>query len=180
MATRNPLLDPSSLDELLLFRLTRLLAVAGAPVLRLCEGQFNITRREWRLIAALAQRGPMLSSALADHIHLERGRTSKAVTDLVEKGLVIRTHRPGDRRKADLALTEAARSIYEELFPEVVQLNRALLVGFSNAEVDALDGLLTRLQQRADTNLATATLPKANRKRGRQSVLSSPKKAAHS
>lgn len=167
-AMPHPLLDPSSLDDLFMYRLTRLLAVAGAPVVRLCEGRFNITRREWRLIAALAQRGPMLSSALADHIHLERGRTSKAVSDLVGKGLIVRTHRPGDRRKVELALTDAARAIYDALFPEVIELNRALLAGLSSAEVEALDGLLARLQQRADANLASATLPKADRQRGRR------------
>ncbi|MBX3619868.1 MAG: MarR family transcriptional regulator [Rhizobacter sp.] len=168
MTDRHPLLDPASLDDLFMYRLTRLLAVAGAPVVRLCEGRFNITRREWRLIAALAQRGPLLSSALADHIHLERGRTSKAVSDLVAKGLVVRTPRPGDRRKVELALTEAARDIYAALFPEVIELNRALLAGLSAPELEALDRLMTHLQQRAEANLAGATLPKADRQRGRR------------
>src|SRR5512139_3337626 len=168
MTDRHPLLDPSSLDDLFMYRLTRLLAVAGAPVVRLCEGRFNITRREWRLIAALAQRGPLISSALADHIHLERGRTSKAVSDLVAKGLIVRTPRPGDRRKVELVLTDAAHAIYEALFPEVIALNRSLLAGLSGAETDTLDDLLTRLQQRAEAHLAGANLPKADRQRGRR------------
>ena len=44
---------PQGLDDLLLYRLSRLLGVAGAPVIRLCEGQFGITRREWRVLALL-------------------------------------------------------------------------------------------------------------------------------
>ena len=39
------------LDDLLLYRLSRLLSVAGSMVIKLCEGRFGITRREWRLIA---------------------------------------------------------------------------------------------------------------------------------
>jgi DNA-binding MarR family transcriptional regulator len=164
MAVRSTLLEPSSLDELFLFRLTRLLAVAGAPIIRLCEGGYNITRREWRLIAALAQSGPVLSSTLAQRVHLERGRTSKAVSDLIGKGLVTRTPRPDDRRKVDIALTDGGRSIYESLFPIVVQLNKDLLAVLSRSEIDELDYALGRIQERADKVFANAVLPKANRR----------------
>jgi DNA-binding MarR family transcriptional regulator len=170
MSERNSLLDPTALNELFLFRLTRLVAVAGAPVIRLCEGQYNITRREWRLIVALAQEGPLLSSALAQHIQLERGRTSKAVSELVAKQLVVRRPLPNDRRQVEIALTDAARAIYEALFPEVVALNRELLSILSAAEAAALDATLKRLQEHADQILARAGLPKADRQRGRKAA----------
>jgi len=159
---------PSSLDDLFMYRLTRLLAVAGAPVVRLCEGQYGITRREWRLIAALAREGPMLSSALAERIHLERGRTSKAISDLAAKGLVARTPRPHDRRLVDVALTPAARPIYDALFPQVAQINRELLAVLSPQELALMDSALARLQQRAEEQLQSAVLPKANRRQGRR------------
>src|SRR5262245_61971516 len=76
-----------SLDGLLLYRLSRLLGVAGSMVIRLCEGRFGITRREWRLIATLASRGALGSSQLAEHAQLDRARTSRAVGSLVAKGL---------------------------------------------------------------------------------------------
>ena len=47
------LAQPAALDDLLLYRLSRLLAVGGSPVIRLCEGRFGITRREWRVRALL-------------------------------------------------------------------------------------------------------------------------------
>jgi hypothetical protein len=49
--------QPRQLDELLNYRLLRLFAVSGAPVVRLLEGRYGISRREWRLIALLAARG---------------------------------------------------------------------------------------------------------------------------
>jgi DNA-binding MarR family transcriptional regulator len=146
-----------------LFRLTRILAIGGAPVIRLCEGRYKITRREWRLIAALAQHGAMMSSVLAHTVHLERGRTSKAVSELIRKGLVTRTARSSDRRKADVALADSGHLIYESLFPIVVQLNRDLLEVLTSAEVDQLDDCLGRIQARADELLAGAVLPKADR-----------------
>ena len=95
------------LDDLLLYRLSRLLAVAGSMVIRLCEGRFGITRREWRLIAVLASRGELGSSQLAEHAQLDRARTSKTIGSLVEKRLVSRVARAGDRRQVLLGLTES-------------------------------------------------------------------------
>ncbi|WP_395705806.1 hypothetical protein [Casimicrobium huifangae] len=55
----------ASLDDLLLFRLSRLSNDAGAMVVRLCEGGYGITRREWRLLVALQLGVEMQPSALA-------------------------------------------------------------------------------------------------------------------
>ncbi|OGA97727.1 MAG: hypothetical protein A3E25_23560 [Burkholderiales bacterium RIFCSPHIGHO2_12_FULL_69_20] len=42
---------PQVLGDLLIYRLGRLYATAGAMTLRVCEGEFGIPRREWRLLA---------------------------------------------------------------------------------------------------------------------------------
>lgn len=160
------LANPTCLDELFLYRLTRLLAVAGAPVVRICEGRHGITRREWRLIAALAESGPLLSSELAERIGLEAPRTSKAISLLVQKRLVTRTPRPSDRRLVTIALTDAGQAVYASLFPETVRINRELLETLSEQHLEALDALLTRLQERARECLHQADLPKASRRHG--------------
>ncbi|RZJ27109.1 MAG: MarR family transcriptional regulator [Haliea sp.] len=157
---------PQGLDDLLLYRLSRLLGVAGAPVIRLCEGQFGITRREWRVLALLARDDGLLSSQVAERAQLDRARTSKAITSLVAKKLLRREARPGDRRQAALALTEAGRALYTALFPLVLQINRDLLACLADAEVDGFDAALDALQRRADMLAAQSTLPKADRRRG--------------
>ena len=101
--------DPASLDDLLLYRINRLLSVAGSMVIRLCEGRFGITRREWRVLALLAQDEGLLSSQLAQRAQLDRARTSRAITSLVGKKLLRRETRPGDRRQAALVLTQRMR-----------------------------------------------------------------------
>lgn len=161
----HPLIAPQGLDDLFLYRLTRLMAVAGAPVIRLCEGRHGITRREWRLIVALAMEGPRLSSELADRVHLDRGRTSKTVSLLAAKGLVTRQVRPHDRRQVEVALTPAGDAIYRSLFPEVADLNRSLLSVLEGEDLARLDELLHRLQAQAEARLSQADLPKADRRR---------------
>ena len=158
--------QPVELDDLLLYRLSRLLAVAGSMVIRLCEGRFGITRREWRVIARLAREPELLSSELAERIQLDRARTSRAITSLVAKKLVRREAGAADRRQARVALTPAGRALYEQLFPLVCEINRGLLAPLSAADVQQLDASLALMQRRADALVLAAELPKADRRRG--------------
>lgn len=158
--------QPSGLDDLLLYKLSRLLAVAGSMVIRLCEGRFGITRREWRVIARLAQEQELLSSELAERIQLDRARTSRAVSSLVAKKLVRRQVGAADRRHAHLALTEKGRALHRALFPLVCEINQSLLAPLSAEDVRHLDGMLEQLQSRATQLVDAAELPKADRRRG--------------
>ena len=160
------LAQPEILDDLLLYRLSRLQAAAGGVVLRYCEGQFGITRREWRILAVLAARGPIGSSGLAEQAHLDRPRTSKAVTALVGKKLISRTSRAGDARHIQLALTPAGVALHSELFPLVSQINREVLAALEPGETAKLGEMLERLQQRADLMAGQNDLPLADRRHG--------------
>lgn len=163
--------QPAGLDDLLLYKLSRLLAVGGSMVIRLCEGRFGITRREWRVIARLAQEQDLLSSELAERIQLDRARTSRAVSSLVAKKLVRRQTGVSDRRQARLALTEQGRALHAALFPLVCEINRGLLAPLSADEIQQLDGMLGSLQRRADAMVQAAELPKADRRRGARARL---------
>ena len=160
------LASPEVLDDLLLYRLSRLQATAGGMVVRYCEGKFGITRREWRILALLASRGPMGSSELAEHAHLDRPRTSRAVTTLSGKKLVSRTSRAGDARLIQLELTAAGRALHAQLFPLVGQINRDVLRVLQPQEITLLADMLARLQLSADVLAAEGGLPLADRRHG--------------
>jgi len=147
-------------------------------VIRLCEGRFGITRREWRLIAVLASRGELGSSQLAEHAQLDRARTSKAVGSLVEKQLVSRVARSGDRRQVLLGLTEAGQALYDELFPLVTSINAELMGALGKEDAAQLDESLHRLQARAERMVQEAVLPKADRGRRGASPASKSTKSA--
>lgn len=153
------------LDDLLLYRLSRLLSVAGSMVTRLCEGRFGITRREWRLIATLASRGELGSSQLAEHAQLDRARTSKAVGSLVAKRLVSRVAKAADRRHVQLGLTQGGQALYDELFPLVTRINAELMGALSADDAARFDASLDLLQACAGHMVQEAVLPKADRGR---------------
>lgn len=158
---------PESVHDLLNFRLARLHASSGALVIRLCEGRYGITRREWRLIAILAVQGAMSPSALAVHAHIDRARTSRVITMLCDKKLTVRSPVPGDHRRALIDLTAAGRRLYEDLFPQSAALSSLLLEALTPAQRAELDRTLTVLTTAAEDLARNYPLDaKADRRHG--------------
>jgi DNA-binding MarR family transcriptional regulator len=164
----------ASIDDLLLYRLSRLSSTAGAMVVRLCEGGYGITRREWAVVAQLYENGGLPPSVLAERMHRDRARTSRTLTALVNKQLVLRTATPGDRRGARVELTHAGRQLYEDLMPRIQAINGQILSALRPDELVQFDDVLLRLQERAQNLVVelSPNWPRANRRRG--SVARSP------
>lgn len=154
------LLSPQSLEDLLLYRMSQILGQAGAQVTRVCEAEFGITRRQWRIIALLACSEGVLSSQLAERAHLDRARTSRALTSLADKGLVQRTPKPSNRREIILHLTPAGHALHTALLPRAAAINQQLLSALKPEEAQHLAQLLHRLQ--AQALHMTATTPDAS------------------
>ena len=140
---------PRDLDDLLNYRLMRLLALSGAPVVRLLEGRYGIARREWRLLALLAAHGALAPSELAARGDLDRARTSRAIGTLAAKHLLERHTQPGDRRRAVVRLTEAGRELYDEIFPQVVEVNRRVVAHLPDVLLAQFDASLAQLTRDA-------------------------------
>lgn len=159
--------EPSCLPDMLLYRMNRLRAIGGGMVLRFCEGRFGVTRREWVMLALLSSGEPLMPSELAVRAELNRSATSKAITTMVQKGLVERRVLPGNRRVAQLRLTPAGQDLYEQILPLVAQINRELMGSLSEAEIASLDSMLDRMHEQADRMAHTlAELPRADRRGG--------------
>ncbi|RLJ37290.1 MarR family winged helix-turn-helix transcriptional regulator [Acidovorax sp. 106] len=161
------LIDPQSASELLLYRLSKVTASAGSLVVRLCEGGHGITRREWAVLMWLQQHPHLPPSELAQRLSLDRARTSRAISSLLDKKLITREPVPGDKRQARLCLTEQGHALYAALFPPVRRINQALLRGMDAEALDALNRALDQLQRNADWLVADHEhLPRTYRMRG--------------
>ncbi|MFC5499704.1 MarR family winged helix-turn-helix transcriptional regulator [Caenimonas terrae] len=161
------LTEPRTTSDLLNFRLNRLLASSGAMIVRLCEGRYGITRREWRLLALLTEHGAMSPSELAQRANLERNRVSRLIPELVAKELITRVAVRGDGRRAEVAITAAGRTLYAELLPQSVAFSREVLAVLTDAERDAFDAALHKLTESAERIAARKPVPeKADRRHG--------------
>ena len=148
------LTDPQRQADLLLYRLYRIHTTAGRLVVHLCESEFGITRREWRILSFLAEREGALSSQLAEHAMLDRARTSRTLSTLAAKKLVVRQPRPSDRREVHVFLSEEGRRLYGEIFPRVAAINRELVASLSAVQRQHLDMAVDELQAQASRMVA--------------------------
>ena len=164
------LAEPEAITDFLLFRLHRVLATAGALVTRMCEVDFGVTRREWRVLAMVAVHGSVGSAELAELAQLDRPTTSKAVSGLVAKSLIQRTARSGDARFNKLALTEAGVDLYDRMFPAIRSVSRNVLSPLASDEVALLDSMLIRLQQHAEKVAKGGFEPASGSRRGGRAI----------
>ena len=159
--------QPAQLDDLFLYHLARLMNSAGSMVVRLCEGGYGITRREWRMIGLLADKEPMQPSQLAELAQLDRTRTSRTISGLIGKGLLRKQSMAGDARQALVQLSASGLELHSQLFPQVQAINQELLSDISDDELQILSEVFARIAARGSNMQQRGDLPKAERRRGR-------------
>lgn len=152
------------------YRLQRLYALAGAHVVRLCEGRYGVTRREFRLLCLVVDGGPVSPSRLSDLAHLDLARASRVIAALAKKRLVRREVQDGDRRFALVAATREGVALHQELFPQIARINQGVVSVLDAGQVKALDQILSVLTRHAEVMNSSIVLDVgADRQRGRRS-----------
>jgi DNA-binding MarR family transcriptional regulator len=162
-----PLSEPPHLADMLMYRLYQAWSQSNPVFVRLCEGRFGITRREWRILACAVEGGIMSSAELAAAAKLDLPRTSRTLGTLCEKGWLRRLHDSADRRVVRVEATAEGIDRYQRLLPEVARLNDLLVQDLSHDEIALLRDFLARIEQRgrrmADDNIVSE---KASRREG--------------
>ncbi|WP_342066709.1 MarR family winged helix-turn-helix transcriptional regulator [Achromobacter kerstersii] len=162
-----PAPDPRHLADMLMYRLYQAWSQSNPVFVRLCEGRFGITRREWRILACAVEGGIMNSAELAAAAKLDLARTSRTLGALCEKGWLRRLHDSADRRVVRVEATVEGLARYHALLPEVAGLNDLLVQDLSDSEIAVLRDLLGRIEQRgrrmAEGNIVSE---KASRREG--------------
>ena len=162
-----PLSEPPHLADMLMYRLYQAWSQSNPVFVRLCEGRFGITRREWRILACAVEGGIMNSAALAAAAKLDLPRTSRTLGTLCEKGWLRRLHDSADRRVVRVEATAEGIDRYQRLLPEVARLNDLLVQDLNHDEIALLRDFLARIEQSgrrmADDNIVSE---KASRREG--------------
>ena len=82
--------------------------------LRLERSSERITDGQYAALAALANRGPMTPTALAEDQHVQPPPMTRTINVLAEAGLVRRDDHPTDRRQVVVTITDAGLAEVKE------------------------------------------------------------------
>jgi DNA-binding MarR family transcriptional regulator len=120
------------------------------------------------LLAALMEVDSIRSSELAQKIELDRVRTSRAMQEMGQRGLIARQAEPGNARYVRVSITAQGRAVYEALWPMVRAHHMRLMDVLSAQEAQQFQDMLAKLQARAhELRTGYDDLPKANRRMGK-------------
>ena len=139
----------NSIRQMTAFHIYQAWSSANPMFTRLCEGRFNITRREWRILGTAVDANGITSSELARAAGLDVARTSRAVTTLCQKGWLRRERAKHDGRTVHIHVTLAGRRLYDTIMPEVCRLNQLITQDLSAGEITLLHALLGKISDRA-------------------------------
>ena len=137
------------LQSFLPYRLAVLTESVSRGIAQVYAQRFDLSREEWRVLAALGQAGRMKTQAALLTTTLDKMQVSRAVSRLERKGFVEREEDTEDRRNRILRLTAAGRAAYRRIEPMVLAREAFLLEALDEDERVALDRALDKLVERA-------------------------------
>jgi DNA-binding MarR family transcriptional regulator len=115
------------------------------------QALFGLRIPEWRLIAVIAEGGEMTQQAICRVTRMDKVTVSRAAIALVDRGLARRSPNADDQRSHHLSLTEAGRTLYDDVAPKALAIERQIFAGFDRDELTRLREMLDRLEAAAAT-----------------------------
>lgn len=84
------------------------------------------------------------ASTLGEACMEKPANLTRVCNDLESQGLIVRGNRPGDRRCVMISLTDAGRTLIEQVMPEVWSRTTRAYDGYSADDMKQLEHLFTR------------------------------------
>jgi DNA-binding MarR family transcriptional regulator len=138
------------LDGYLPYRLSVASNAVSRLIARAYEDRFGLTIPQWRLIAVLAEDGPLTQQAIGTRTVMDKVTVSRATQGLVKRRLVERAPHDADGRSHHLALSKAGERLYSEISPVALEYEARLLEQFDPAAVAELKRVLLLLERAAE------------------------------
>jgi len=115
------------------------------------------SRPVWMVLLALKSGAAASQQQIADHIGIRGATLTHHLRGMEERGLVVRTREPGDRRTQVVRLTDEGEALFVAMAGAAQEFDKRLRRGLEAAEVTQLDALLQRLH--ANAGVRGAPLP---------------------
>jgi len=107
------------------------------------------SRPVWLVLLALKSGAAASQQQVADHIGIRGATLTHHLSGMEERGLVVRTREPGDRRTQVVRLTDEGEQMFLALAGAAREFDQRLRRGLKAPEIAQLEGLLQRLRANA-------------------------------
>lgn len=105
----------------------------------------NVTRSQWSMIVVVARNPGATQRTIAEALEMSEASAGRLIDRLCAEGLLQRQERYDDRRARAVYLTPAAEPLLAKLYEIGRKGEKAIFSGFSDAELETLEGYLERV-----------------------------------
>lgn len=135
------------LQEYLPYRLSVAANAVSELIARGYESRFKLRIPQWRLIAVLADEGPLTQQSLCGRTIMDKVTVMRAAQGLLRRRLVRRLPNERDGRSHRLQLTATGLRLYRQIVPLALDYQAQLLAGLERDEILRLEATLKRLEE---------------------------------
>ena len=139
----------SFLQDFLPYRLSIASNAVSEVIASTYRALFGLSVAQWRVLAVVADFDAPTGQEVVVATRMDKVGVSRAVANLVARGLIERQLDRRDRRAQRLRLSPAGRALHAQVVPEAMALESELLAGFSAKERVLLATFLDRLMTAA-------------------------------
>lgn len=134
------------LDDFLPYRLAALGHRLTVSESALRAAAVPITQPEWKVLAIVADKGPVMPADIRRFGTQPKATVSRLVARLLEIGLLGRRPKAGDARTFELFLTEQGWRVYGGLVPRARRLEAKISQALSPRERGELERLIAKIE----------------------------------
>ena len=144
-------LQALELENFLPYRLSILAQLVSESLHDLYGQPFGLSVTQWRVMAALGRFAPLTASEVGQRIVMDKVAVSRAVSGLMQAGLVERATDSSDRRRSSLRLSTHGSTVHARIVPLALAFQDRLYAVLSDDERRTFDDLADKLLVRART-----------------------------
>ncbi len=137
------------LQDYLPYRLSVAANAVSQLIARSYEEKFGLKIPEWRLLAVLADEGPLTQQMLCGRTIMDKVTVMRAARGLLRRGAIKRMPHDRDGRSHRLLLTKTGQQLYARIVPLAIKYEAQLLAGIERGDVDRFEQLLRQFEQTA-------------------------------
>lgn len=128
------------------FRLNRLAAAVSHHLAEIYRERFGLEIPEWRVLVTVGSQGPCTAQHIVHSTRTHKTRISRAISQLLKRGLIERIASVHDRREMELRFTSTGRRMYRQLVPIALKREHALLSCLSKQQLQDFVSALQQLE----------------------------------
>lgn len=132
------------------YQLTHLQSLVSQSIAQVYQGEFDLSRQQWRVLAILATHAPINAKSIGTLANLEKMPTSRAIKGLLTQKLITRVDSQTDKRTQLLSLSPQGDALFKQLVPLVNQQEQALLSVLSAQEKQCLITAFEKLAKQSE------------------------------